>query len=260
MSKTDERGDTVRKAVHLILILVLVISLCACNMSSDTSQQPVPQTDPETQETSDTGRNGDLTASETTTEPPIYVYENAMEDFLLPLEGFSWERQYPPEFVMIHFCSAILVDPEDPYNIETIRQTFLDNEVSIHYIIERDGTVRCYIPEDRVAWHAGKGEFGGDSRLTNAMNHYAIGIELAAMGSEKDMAGYMVADYYRSLDDTWKGYTEPQYEALQALVADLCQRYSIPMDRQHIIGHDEYSQYKTDPGELFDWSRIVPEG
>ena len=34
---------------------------------------------------------------------------------------------------------------------------------------------------------------------------------------------------------------------------------NIPLDRQHVIGHEEYNPKKNDPGELFDWSRILPE-
>ena len=33
-------------------------------------------------------------------------------------------------------------------------------------------------------------------------------------------------------------------------------RYDIPMDRDHIIGHQEYAIKKRDPGELFDWSWV----
>ena len=44
------------------------------------------------------------------------------------------------------------------------------------------------------------------------------------------------------------------------MTEDICTRHNIPMDRDHIIGHEEYSPEKSDPGELFDWSRIVGEG
>jgi dimethylamine--corrinoid protein Co-methyltransferase len=35
-------------------------------------------------------------------------------------------------------------------------------------------------------------------------------------------------------------------------------RNGIPMDREHVIGHQEYSPKKSDPGELFDWSKLIP--
>ena len=56
---------------------------------------------------------------------PMCVYEGAIEDFLLPIEEFSWERKEEPTHIMIHFTSAIGVHPEDPYNIEYIRDIFV---------------------------------------------------------------------------------------------------------------------------------------
>lgn len=187
------------------------------------------------------------------------VYSGAVEDYLLPVEEYSWEREHAPEFVMVHFTSAVVEHRDDPFNMDHIRQIFVDYDISIHYIIDREGVVRCYIPEDRVAWHAGKGEFANDPKYTNQMNQYAIGVEIAATGSQKDMELYMTAEEYAALDDAFKGFSDAQYEALKLLVADLCSRYDIPMDRDHVIGHQDYSPAKNDPGELFDWSRVLPE-
>ncbi len=187
------------------------------------------------------------------------MYPQAVEDYLLPIEEFSWEREHVPQFVMLHFTSAVVNHRDDPFNMDHIRQIFIDYELSIHYIVQRDGTVRCYIPEDRVAWHAGKGQWADDPTYTDSMNHYAIGIEIVAIGSASDMSQYLTAAEYAQLDDSLKGFTQAQYDTLRALVTDLCQRYDIPMDRQHVLGHDEYSTRKNDPGELFDWSQIITD-
>ena len=39
--------------------------------------------------------------------------------------------------------------------------------------------------------------------------------------------------------------------------SDICARYGIPYDRAHIIGHEDYRPSKSDPGELFDWGRVL---
>lgn len=186
---------------------------------------------------------------------PLTVSALATEDFMLPFDKFSWEREYPAEYVMIHFTSAVMTCPDDPYNISEVRKIFEDYEVSINYIIERDGTVRCYIPENRAAWHAGKGTFKGIEKLTDAMNRYSLGIELVAIGSQQDMSIYMTADDYAQLGCD-KGFTDEQYEALIPLVRDICERNGIPYTRDFVIGHSEYKTEKTDPGELFDWSKL----
>lgn len=182
----------------------------------------------------------------------------AEKDYLLPEDLFSRPRTANPEYVMIHFTSAVTLSSKDPYNMESIRKIFTDYEVSVHYIIDRDGTVSCWVPESLVAYHAGKGEWQNDPKYTDKMNEYAIGIELAAIGSENDMAQYLNSKDYNKIDPDLMGFTDAQYASLAALVEDICSRNHIPMDREHVIGHEEYSPAKTDPGELFDWSRILP--
>ena len=160
---------------------------------------------------------------------------------------------------MIHFTSAVMLDRDNPYDADLNRSIFEDYEIGINYIIDRQGKITCYLPENRAAWHAGEGEYNNEKRLTNKMNKYSIGIEVMAIGSVDDMAQYMSSAEYYSLNSDNYGYTEAQYESLKLLVDDICQRHDIPVDRFHIIGHEEYSPEKTDPGELFDWSRIVSE-
>lgn len=188
----------------------------------------------------------------------ITVYPGAQIHYLGNVYDYSWEKQYPWEYVMLHFCSAVVNHPQEPYQMEHVRQTFIDADVSIHYIIDRSGTVYCYIPEDRVAWHAGKGSWLGDEKFTDKMNLHAIGIELVGIGSAKDMSLYMPKARYNQLDKSLRGFTDAQYTALAALLKDVCSRNGIPLDRQHIIGHQDYCSQKSDPGQLFDWQRILP--
>lgn len=194
----------------------------------------------------------------TALEPAATVSPLAEENFLEPVADFSWGRKFPPEKVMIHFSSAVVPQPEEPYDLDAVREIFITGGLSVHYIIDREGGVHCWVPEDRVAWHAGAGEFGGDPRYTDAMNQYAIGIEVLAIGSERDMAQYLTPEEYAALPPDRIGFTEAQYTALAALVQDICERHRIPLDRSHVIGHEEYSPSKNDPGELLDWGRIVP--
>lgn len=199
---------------------------------------------------------GDEYKDSITKMPTEVVSSMARKDYLLPFADFSRERTQNPEFVMVHFTSAVVLDRNDPYNMDTIRSIFVDYKVSVHYIIGRDGTISCYIPEDLVAYHAGYGIWKDDPKYTDNLNDYAIGIEVAAIGSASDMAQYLTAEEYKALSPELIGYTDAQYTALKGLISDICARNDIPMDRAHIIGHEEYSPKKTDPGELFDWERL----
>ena len=187
--------------------------------------------------------------------PTEVVSSLAQKDFLQPFEDYSRQRKHNPQFVMVHFSSAVVLDQNDPYNMDTIRNIFVDYKVSTHYIIDRDGNIFCYIPEDLVAYHAGYGTWLEET-YTDNFNNYSFGIELAAIGSQTDMAQYLTEDAYQKLPSELIGYTDAQYTSLKNLIVDICTRNDIPMDRQHIIGHQEYSPKKTDPGELFDWDRL----
>ena len=192
-----------------------------------------------------------------TTMPDEVVASMAIKDYLQPAEEFSKARTQNPEFVMIHFSSAVVLKPTDPYNLKRNRKIFETYGVSTHYIMDREGTVRCYVPENLAAYHAGPGTWGDDPKYTDKLNQYAIGIEVMAIGSQKDMKQFLTPYQYNNLDKSFIGYTDAQYDALQALVKEICERYDIPMDRDHVIGHQEYAPGKPDPGELFDWDRLL---
>ena len=170
--------------------------------------------------------------------------------------GFSFPRNHEIDHIMLHFTSAVMVNFDDPYVYEENKQIFLGNEVSTHYIIDREGVVYQWIPESRAAWHAGKGQWR-EAKYTDSMNFYSIGIELMAIGSEEEMGIYMDSETYGEIDKGDIGYTEAQYKSLHALIDDIVAFYpEIEKDREHILGHDQYSKTKVDPGELFDWTKI----
>lgn len=232
-----------KKLCVLLAVMLLALTGCKPEMtdtmpteSIHTSSQP---TQPSTQ----------------VAPPPVEVSPLAVQDFL-EFDKSSYPRENPVEFVMIHFTSAVMLDRENPYDYDLVRGIFVDYNLGIHYIIDRDGTIYCFLPETRSAWHAGKGSFG-DEKYTDNMNRHSIGIELMGIGSQEDMSIYLHPEEYDRLDASLIGFTDAQYTALGNLVQDICQRHEIEMDRQHIIGHQEYNPAKNDPGELFDWARFM---
>lgn len=81
---------------------------------------------------------------------------------------------------------------------------------SVHYIIDADGSrVGQFRPETDTTYHAGNYYY----------NETSIGIE--HVGRAADPAGYSSALYARSVD----------------LVNNIRTRWSVPLDRRHIIGH-----------------------
>ncbi|WP_406001369.1 N-acetylmuramoyl-L-alanine amidase [Streptomyces sp. NBC_00829] len=111
--------------------------------------------------------------------------------------------------------------------------------VSAHYLIRAsDGLVTQMVETKNESWHA----------ANKTVNMHAIGIE---------HEGYAIKA------GSW--YTEPQYESSAALVKYLAARFGIPLDREHIIGHDEVpgvldkgvGAQHWDPGPFWDWNHYM---
>lgn len=111
--------------------------------------------------------------------------------------------------------------------------------VSANYVVRSsDGAVTEMVRPSNVSWGAGDWY----------INMHAINIEnegFAAQGS------------------TW--YTQAEYGSDAALVRYLAARYGIPLDRQHILGHEDVpgpTDYYTsvqhwDPGPFWNWNHFM---
>ena len=160
--------------------------------------------------------------------------------------------------VMIHFISNAIQKPQNPYDVKDVYRIFLTTGTSTNYMIGRNGEIFRLVSEDRIAFHAGKGSLPGFPEYQNKMNEYSIGIEMLAIGTPDEMLPVMPGKTYGLIAPTNIGYTDAQYLSLNRLLNEILKRHpTIQRDRKHIVGHNEYAPgRKTDPGKLFDWSRI----
>jgi N-acetyl-anhydromuramyl-L-alanine amidase AmpD len=163
--------------------------------------------------------------------------------------------------IMLHFSSDLIRNPNAPFSVDRIFDIYVRARVSTHYLVDRDGHIYRFVDEKNRARHAGKGTVPWAPERTNDMNQHSLGIEILAIGSARDMRPFMKEARYRDYATShpeFVGYTDAQYEALNQLIGDIMSRHPvIRKDRYHIMGHEDYAPgRKTDPGELFDWSRI----
>ncbi|MFI8254660.1 N-acetylmuramoyl-L-alanine amidase, partial [Streptomyces filamentosus] len=132
----------------------------------------------------------------------------------------------------------VIHDTESSYG--SALDTFRDSSegVSTHYLIRSsDGHVTQMVENKDVAWHAGNW----------TLNMHSIGVEHEGI----------------AIQGNW--YTVPMYESSAALVKFLATQYKIPLDREHIIGHDEIpgtlnskvSGMHWDAGPFWDWNRYM---
>ncbi|MFC7583738.1 N-acetylmuramoyl-L-alanine amidase [Nonomuraea antimicrobica] len=108
--------------------------------------------------------------------------------------------------------------------------------VSWHYTIRsRDGHVAQHVATNDIAWHAGNWD----------VNTRSIGIE---------------HEGYLAKGGAW--YTEAMYRSSARLVKYLAGKYDIPLNRAHILGHDNVpgttpqtvAGMHEDPGPYWDWA------
>ncbi|MFD2081165.1 N-acetylmuramoyl-L-alanine amidase [Actinopolymorpha cephalotaxi] len=107
--------------------------------------------------------------------------------------------------------------------------------VSWHYTLrDSDGHIAQHVPTKDVAWHAGNWY----------VNAKSIGLEHEGYAARGD----------------W--FTEVMYRNSASLVRYLAAKYDIPLDRQHILGHDNVpgitpanvAGMHWDPGPYWDWA------
>jgi N-acetyl-anhydromuramyl-L-alanine amidase AmpD len=113
--------------------------------------------------------------------------------------------------------------------------------VSSHYIVRSsDGFIAQSVREKDIARHTGNPSY----------NQTSIGIE---------HEGYV---------DGPTSFTDAMYKSSAKLTGSLAHKYGIPVDRRHIIGHEEVPNPRElgryggvsghgDPGPYFDWDRYM---
>ncbi|NUR07841.1 MAG: N-acetylmuramoyl-L-alanine amidase [Nocardioidaceae bacterium] len=135
------------------------------------------------------------------------------------------------DYIVIHDTEA-----DYPTTIKLVQDpTYLGWHYSIR---SEDGHVAQHINPKNVGWHAGNWY----------VNAHSIGIEhegFAATGA------------------TW--YTESMYQSSATLVRHLATKYGVPLDRAHVIGHDQVPGITSanipgmhwDPGPYWNWEHYM---
>lgn len=141
---------------------------------------------------------------------------------------YNWRRADRPDdfgidMVVIHVVQG---------GYATALKVFKDpgHGAAAHYVVRKDGHIAQMIRELDVAFHAGNKSY----------NERSIGIE------------------HEGFVDKKSSFTDAMYESSARLTAGICERYDIPVDREHIIGHVEVpGTDHTDPGPHWDWDRYL---
>ncbi len=140
----------------------------------------------------------------------------------------------PPNEFGGPYIEQLFTNQLDP-NAHPYFESIVEQQVSAHVLIRRDGSIVQFVPFNRRAWHAGLSEYQGRSNC----NDFAIGIELEGADEAP--------------------YEDVQYSVLATLI-DMLRIVYPSLCKDKIVGHSEISpDRKTDPGLAFDWKRLNNE-
>jgi N-acetyl-anhydromuramyl-L-alanine amidase AmpD len=127
------------------------------------------------------------------------------------------------DYIVIHYTDISYARTLHAFNT-------LASDVSAHYVVRGDGHIAQIVAEGDTAWHSGNVWY----------NRHSIGIEF-----ELDRV-------------TNPAFTTEQYYAGAALVCAISGREGIPLDREHVIGHNEVpGSTHTDPGPTWNWPHFM---
>jgi len=142
-----------------------------------------------------------------------------------PSRNFYSRMGHKPSLIVVHCTEGYY--PSDLSWLCTPRA-----EVSAHFYIAPTSEIHQLVDLKYGAWHAGRSvrpTFKHFKKWVNT-NRYSVGIEVSIAPNMK--------------------HTSQQWQSLKELIKYLSEELSIPIDREHIIGHKEIRSDKTCPGSI----------
>jgi len=184
----------------------------------------------------------------------------------------NFGRPIIPEVIVLHFTEGTYTAA-----VHEFRESEL--EASIHYIIDRDGTITQMVPEyfgaHHVTCYGNRAICTADCPICENQEGVltepwtrSIGIELVNNGRLRGQLGdfknptgtpfegLVFEDYHVSWSYRyWEDYPMEQIDALRILVEDIMARWDIHLDM--VLGHSRIQLNKNDPGPALNitWDR-----
>lgn len=144
---------------------------------------------------------------------------------------------YRPRAIVIHVMQSSLACVDEFFNN---RHPAPDLPVSAHYGIGSDGRIHQYVAESDAAWHAGRVSAATWSGIVAGVNpnRYTIGLEHEGVSGEP--------------------WSEAMYQSSAWLIAQIANRWSIPIGADSVIRHaDIYAVKHFCPGTGVDLPTLI---
>lgn len=151
------------------------------------------------------------------------------ERVVIPRVNYGGKRTRSIDMIVVHVTEG---------NAASVRSWFgsprPEAPTSAHWMIEISGNRVLFVPEDEIAYHAGRVDHPTAplvlERPSVNPNAYSIGIEHEGDGRHP--------------------LTPAQLDSSVELLREISDRYEIPLDRRHVVGHHEIYRPKSCPGAI----------
>lgn len=136
-------------------------------------------------------------------------------------------------------------------------------QASTQAYISDDGTLYECVPDEQPAWACGthSDRFDAAGNLISASNRHWKGVYKAyAPWGEPGLSNNVL-----TLNVEIEGYAatldmpEAQYQTMLDWTRQKINKYNIPIDYDHLVGHGDLATDRTDPGPNFPWARLMAD-
>lgn len=181
-----------------------------------------------------------------TTIPFVANYPGAI---VVPADTSNYYRQVNHGGIPNKPRGWVLHTPEEAADDHEVTPYYFQTpglEASTMYYMDSDGDVYQMVKETDAA--IANGVLGKPypswADPSTSLNWQSLNVEIEG--------------YAASIQDTLIR-SGPQYNGLIALIKHRAAAYNIPLDREHIIGHYQVSNQRSDPGAGFPWAALIED-
>ena len=138
-----------------------------------------------------------------------------------------------PDMIVIHIADGTR---------DSVYNTFMTTQKSSHFLVNQDGSIWQFVGSGDTAW--------GNGIVVNPVSELVlarVGVNPNSYSISIEHEGFGTADI-----------NAVQYSTTIQLVSYLCKKWNIPVDRTHIIRHQEIEAVKTCPG-LVSVEKIIEQ-
>ena len=166
--------------------------------------------------------------------------------------NYSTAASRPYSGAQRRFVALCYHTPEEPWDDNEVTPAWFEDpraNASTNYYADSDGDLYQMVSDEDFAWAQGVwSKDRVEPRPAWWRDEY--------VSYNTCMLSIEIEGYAHKIGETFLVGCR-QFETVAAWSAFVCEKYGIPIDRTHHVGHSELSREKGDPGRDFPWEALL---